>query len=60
MALHMDGARLWNAVAASGTAPSAFGAEVDALMVCFSEGLGAPIGSMLLGERAFVERARRI
>jgi threonine aldolase len=60
MALHMDGARVWNAVAASGTAPDAFGAQVDSLMFCFSKGLGAPVGSMLVGDREFIDRARRV
>ena len=57
-AVHMDGARLWNASVATGVPLSAYGAVADTLMVCLSKGLGAPVGSMLVGEKAFVARAR--
>jgi threonine aldolase len=53
--VHLDGARLWNACAASGTLPAQWCGHVDSVNVCFSKGLGAPVGSMLAGERAFVE-----
>jgi threonine aldolase len=55
--VHMDGARLWNASVASGTALAAFGACVDTVMVAFSKGLGAPIGAALAGTRAAMQQA---
>jgi threonine aldolase len=55
---HLDGARIWNAAVASGRTFAEYGALFDTLSVCFSKGLGTPVGSMLLGERAFIERAR--
>jgi len=57
--LHLDGARLWNASVASGDAPSAIAAPFESASVCFSKGLGAPVGSALAGSRGFVEDARR-
>ncbi len=58
MVLHMDGARLWNACVATGTAPSDWTKACDSLSVCFSKGLGAPVGSALAGSRALVEEGR--
>jgi threonine aldolase len=58
--LHLDGARLWNAIVASGIPATTWGACVDSVSVCFSKGLGAPVGSALAGSRDFVARARRI
>ena len=52
MPLHLDGARLWNAAAATGAALSEFAAQADTVMVCYSKGLGAPIGSALAGSEA--------
>jgi threonine aldolase len=57
--LHLDGARLWNATVASGIAEREYAAPFDTVNVCFSKGLGAPVGSALAGSRAFIERARR-
>ncbi len=57
--LHLDGARLWNASVATGIAESEYAAPFDTVSVCFSKGLGAPVGSALAGTRAMVERARR-
>jgi len=57
-AAFLDGARIFNASVASGTPVKAFAAEVDGLSFCFSKGLGAPIGSMLLGTREMIDRAR--
>jgi threonine aldolase len=57
--VHVDGARLWNACIACGYAPSEFLAEADSCSVCFSKGLGAPVGSALAGPTAFIARAKR-
>ena len=57
--LHLDGARLWNASAASGHAESDYAALFDTVSVCFSKGLGAPVGSALAGNKDFIKRARR-
>jgi threonine aldolase len=57
-AVHVDGARIWNAHVATGTPLSSYGENADAMAVCFSKGLGAPIGSMMLGTREAVEQAR--
>jgi threonine aldolase len=57
--LYMDGARIWNASVASGVDVAEYAAEVDALMFCFSKGLGAPIGSVLCGPADFIHEARR-
>jgi threonine aldolase len=59
MATHLDGARLWNASAASGTDIEEFSAPFDTVSVCFSKGLGAPVGSALVGDADFIEEARR-
>jgi threonine aldolase len=59
LALHLDGARLWNAAAASGLALDVLAKEADSVSVCFSKGLGAPLGSALVGSRDFVKEARR-
>ena len=56
----LDGARIFNASVASGVPVRAYAAEVDALSFCFSKGLGAPIGSMILGTSELIERAWRI
>ncbi len=59
LALHLDGARLWNASAATGIPESRYASFFDTVSVCFSKGLGAPVGSALAGPLAFIERARR-
>ncbi len=56
----LDGARIFNASAASGIPVSEYAAEVDALSFCFSKGLGAPIGSMLVGTTDLIGRARKV
>lgn len=56
--VHMDGARLWNASAATGTPLATFASRAHSVMVCYSKGLGAPVGSAVAGSRAFLERAR--
>lgn len=55
--VHLDGARLWNASAATGTALSDFAACADSVMVSFSKGLGAPVGAALAGAAGLIERA---
>lgn len=57
--LHLDGARLWNAATALGVAPAQLAAGFDTVAVCLSKGLGAPVGSLLAGSRAVIEKARR-
>lgn len=57
--VHLDGARLWNASVATGIPERDYAAHFDSVSVCFSKGLGAPIGSALCGTRAFIQRARR-
>lgn len=59
MGLHLDGARIWNAHVASGTPLREYGDAVDSLSICFSKGLGAPVGSMLLGTHALITRAHK-
>ena len=59
LATHLDGARLWHATAASGVAEARFAAPFDTVNVCFSKGLGAPVGSALAGSEELVARARR-
>jgi threonine aldolase len=58
--LHLDGARLWNAIVATGIAAVEWARPFDSVSVCFSKGLGAPVGSALAGPREFVRQARRI
>jgi threonine aldolase len=59
LAVHLDGARLWNASVATGVPIRDWAACVDSLMMCFSKGLGAPVGSILIGPADFIRRARR-
>lgn len=58
--LHLDGARLFNALAETGEKPSQYGELFDSVSLCLSKGLGAPVGSLLMGDRAFIKQARRI
>ncbi len=55
--LHLDGARIWNASVASGISFQEYGKLFDSISVCFSKGLGAPIGSMILGDHEFISEA---
>jgi threonine aldolase len=59
LALHLDGARIWNAAAATGRAVHELCAPFDTVSVCFSKGLGAPVGSAICGSAAIVEAAVR-
>jgi threonine aldolase len=58
--LYLDGARIFNACAATGAPVSQYAAQADAMMFCLSKGLGAPIGSILAGDAAFIEAALRL
>jgi threonine aldolase len=58
--LHMDGARIWNAAIATSIAEKEYAAHFDSVSVCFSKGLGAPVGSALAGSSEFIQRARRV
>jgi threonine aldolase len=57
--VHLDGARIFNAAAALGETVAALARPADSCMFCLSKGLGAPVGSLLLGTRAFIDDARR-
>jgi threonine aldolase len=58
--LHLDGARLWNALVAKGETARQYGEVFDSISICFSKGLGTPLGSVLLGNTAYIKKARRI
>jgi threonine aldolase len=60
LAVHLDGARLWNAEAATGSPVSSWAHLCDCATVCFSKGLGAPVGSVLVGGKPFIHEARRL
>ncbi len=59
LALHMDGARLFNAALALGVSPATIASEADTVTFCLSKGLGAPVGSVLCGPAEVIDRARR-
>jgi threonine aldolase len=58
--LHLDGARLFNALVATNESPLAYGKIFDSISICLSKGLGAPVGSLLLGRKDFIKEARRV
>lgn len=60
LGLHLDGARLWNALVARQETARQYGEVFDSISVCMSKGMGTPVGSVLLGEKAFIQKARRI
>lgn len=60
LAVHLDGARLWNAAVALGVPPAALTVGADTVQVCLSKGLGAPVGSVVAGSAEFTEQARRL
>ncbi|RLD85782.1 MAG: threonine aldolase, partial [Bacteroidetes bacterium] len=60
LAYHLDGARLFNAMVATGENPKQYGDLFDTISICLSKGLGAPIGSVLLGTKADIKKAVRI
>ncbi|MFH1144807.1 MAG: low-specificity L-threonine aldolase [Candidatus Eisenbacteria bacterium] len=59
LSMHLDGARLMNASIASGVAPREFARHFDTVGICFSKGLGAPVGSAIAGSREHIKRAHR-
>ena len=60
LSMHLDGARLWNAAVKRNVTPRAIAEHFDSVSVCLSKGLGAPVGSVLCGTRAFIARAHRV
>lgn len=58
--LHLDGARLFNALAETGELPADYAQLFDSVSICLSKGLGAPVGSVLAGDMPFIRRARRV
>lgn len=60
LALHLDGARVFNALVATGNNPSDYGKFFSSISVCLSKGLGAPVGSVLVGSQDLIKRARRV
>jgi threonine aldolase len=58
--LHLDGARLFNALVETGESPADWGAHFDTISICLSKGLGCPIGSVLLGTKADIKRAKKV
>ena len=58
--LHLDGARIWNALVARQQNPLQYGEIFDSISICLSKGLGAPVGSLLLGNHEFIYKARRV
>ena len=57
--IHLDGARLFNALVESGESTPDIGSHFDSISICLSKGLGAPVGSLLIGDAAFIKQARR-
>ena len=60
LAMHLDGARVWNAIAETGVPARDWAEPFDTVSVCFSKGLGTPVGSALAGPREFIKLARRV
>ena len=60
LSYHLDGARLFNALVAKNETPKQYGALFDTISICLSKGLGAPVGSLLLGSKEHIEKALRI
>ena len=58
--LHLDGARLFNVLVETGEKPTAYGKLFDSISICFSKGLGAPVGSVLMGSNDIIKKARKI
>lgn len=60
LSLHLDGARLWNALIAKNETARQYGEIFDSISVCLSKGMGTPVGSLLLGKTDFIKKARRV
>lgn len=60
LSLHLDGARLFNALTAKNETPKEYGKIFDSISVCLSKGLGCPVGSLLIGKKDFIKKARRV
>jgi threonine aldolase len=60
LSFHLDGARLWNALVAKNESPKQYGEVFDSISVCLSKSLGCPVGSLLLGKKKFIQKARRV
>lgn len=60
LGLHLDGARLFNALVATGQTPKQYGELFDSISICLSKGLGCPVGSLLLGSKDFIRQALRV
>src|SRR6185503_10311897 len=60
LSLHLDGARLFNAIVARNESPKQYGVIFHSISVCLNKGLGCPIGSILLGSKTFIKKARRV
>src|SRR4030095_302059 len=60
LAFHLDGARLWNAMVAKKESPKQYGEVFDSISICLSKSLGCPVGSLLLGKKDLIKKARRI
>jgi threonine aldolase len=60
LSYHLDGARLFNALAVTGETPADYGKVFDTISICLSKGLGAPVGSILLGSNSFIKEAKRV
>lgn len=60
LSFHLDGARLWNALVAKKETPKQYGEVFDSISICLSKGLGSPVGSVLVGKKTFIKKARRI
>lgn len=60
LSLHLDGARLFNALVAKNETPRQYGEVFDSISICLSKGLGAPVGSLLLGKSSYIKKARRV
>lgn len=58
--LHLDGARLFNAIVVKKESPKDYGKVFDSISICISKGLGAPVGSLLIGKKEFIVKARRV
>ena len=58
--LHLDGARIFNALVEKKQSPKSYGKIFDSISICLSKGLGAPVGSLLIGNKQFINRARRV